>query len=259
MAQFDNEIIRNNNVLISKINEVPGFNPDVYAIEYTDLNTGECKRRLPFMPLLAWFYLKYPEGKIDADVKAENGCFVANAKVYRSYKDTPDQYMSKASASRSYCEDKPTINPREWAQTAAITIALRNAGFGLQFDMVSDDFSQAPIENSEPKDVLSAVEENESVHDAVEDVQKAIDSRSAEKTEVSVTDRKPIRPSEFDVKQAMLVPCPIKKYNGRTLGDLITLDPGALKWIVDKFEGDEKTKQAALTICEYALQNSMAG
>lgn len=39
------------------------------------------------------------------------------------------------------------MSPREWAQTAAVGIALRNAGFGLQFSAAGDDFpDMAPDE-----------------------------------------------------------------------------------------------------------------
>ena len=42
---------------------------------------------------------------------------------------------------------KPSVSPREWAQTAAVGIALRNAGFGLQFSAAGDDFADmAPDE-----------------------------------------------------------------------------------------------------------------
>jgi outer membrane biosynthesis protein TonB len=67
--------------------------------------------------------------------------------VYPSYKDPVDCYLAEASASRGEAPDKPSVSPREWAQTAAIGIALRNAGFGLQFAMAGEEFeSVAPNE-----------------------------------------------------------------------------------------------------------------
>ena len=48
----------------------------------------------------------------------------------------------------------------------------------------------------------------------------------------------------------------ISGFTGRTLGDLINLDPKALKWITEKFEGNPDTKAAALMICEYAMLNA---
>ena len=47
--------------IISSINAVEGFDPVPYAVDYTDLTTGETRKRLPVMIQIAWFRLKYPE------------------------------------------------------------------------------------------------------------------------------------------------------------------------------------------------------
>lgn len=57
---------------------------------------------------------------------------------------------------------------------------------------------------------------------------------------------------------AMAVPCPIAKHNGKTLGDVLREDPKAIKWVADKFTGSEEIKAAAKLICEYALQQASA-
>ena len=54
--------------IISSINAVEGFDPVPYAVDYTDLTTGETRKRLPVMIQMAWFRLKYPEGKISVEV-----------------------------------------------------------------------------------------------------------------------------------------------------------------------------------------------
>ena len=118
---------------LQKINAVDGFAPAALAVEYTDLNSNEKRLRLPVMAQMGWFRLKYPEGRIAITVTPGKDCFVATARVYHHYSDPVDQYLAEATASRGYLPDKPTISPREWAQTAAVGIALRNAGFGLQF------------------------------------------------------------------------------------------------------------------------------
>ena len=51
--------------VIEKINQVEGFDPAPLAVDYTDLSTGETRKRLPVMAQMAWFRLKYPEGRID--------------------------------------------------------------------------------------------------------------------------------------------------------------------------------------------------
>ena len=131
---------------IQKINAVDGFDPTPLAVEYVDLNTQEKRSRLPVMAQLAWFRLKYPEGRVSVAVTAAKDCFVATARVYPSYTNPPEQYLSEATASRGYQADKPTVSPREWAQTAAIGIALRNAGFGLQFSAAGDSFDSPAVD-----------------------------------------------------------------------------------------------------------------
>ena len=120
---------------IESINAVDGFDPSPFAVDYTDLNSSETRKRLPVVIQMAWFRIKYPEGKIAVIVEPGKDCYVANARVYPNYKDSPECFLAEATASRGYCADKPSVSPREWAQTAAIGIALRNAGFGLQFGM----------------------------------------------------------------------------------------------------------------------------
>lgn len=63
---------------------------------------------------------------------------------------------------------------------------------------------------------------------------------------------------EERLNNAMMVPCPISKYNGKTLGEVLREDPKALKWVAEKFTGSEEIKAAAQLICEYALQQASA-
>ena len=188
---------------LCEINRVEGFDPAAFALEYTDMNTGEVRKRLPVMIQMAWFRLKYPEGRIAVEVTPAKDCFVAKARVYPSYKDGPECYLAEATASRGPDPAHPSVSPREWAQTAAVGVALRNAGFGLQFGAAGEDFSQSsPEELGSPTKASSpaAVEEDYAV--------------------------KELSPEER-VKQAMLLPCPITKYTGRTLGDVLSMDPKA--------------------------------
>lgn len=125
---------------IENINKVEGFNPALFAVEFSDFNNnGEKSKRLPVMIQIAWFRMKYPTGRIAVQVTPAKDCFVATARIYPDYKDAPDCFLAEATESRGYCVEKPTVSPREWAQTAAVGIALRNAGFGLQFNMAGDE------------------------------------------------------------------------------------------------------------------------
>ena len=270
--------------VISKINAVEGFDPEPCAVEYGDLENGETRKRLPVMVQMAWFRLKYPEGKITTKVTSGRDCFVATARVYPSYKDSDNCYLAEATASRGYLAEKPSVSPREWAQTAAVGIALRNAGFGLQFAMAGEDFPEvAPDELGIENGSASTQGENEETSadaPAPEPVQPpatetqvpqnvtTMPASQMQQPEVPVSETQkgtvPQEPAQQEmtyeerIQQAMSMPCPIKKYPGKTLGDLIVINPNALNWIVNKFHDDKGTNEAAKLICEYALGQASA-
>lgn len=235
--------------LIENINKVDGFDPAPFAVDFTDLNSQETRKRLPVMIQMAWFRLKYPEGRIAVSVTPAKDCFVATARIYPNYKDPVDCFLAEATASRGLCEDKPSVSPREWAQTAAVGIALRNAGFGLQFAMAGEDFEQvAPDELG-----LMGTPQTESG--------AGVANKAAVTTEEEYTViEKPKKELTYEerLNNAMMVPCPISKYNGKTLGEVLREDPKALKWVAEKFTGSEEIKAAAQLICEYALQQASA-
>ena len=219
---------------IASINSVEGFDPELLAVDYTDLNSGETRKRLPVMAQVAWFRLKYPEGRFTLSVKAEGNYFVATARVYAHYTNPIEQYLSEATASRGYLPDKPTVSPREWAQTAAIGIALRNAGFGLQFHAAGDSFDEPAV------DELGQATTQPS-------------STDGSKPSVPVTKPAAVQQEEDPWEKALKTPCPITKYKGKTLGDLIAADPKALVWIATKFTGDPDISTAAKLICDRSL------
>ena len=258
-----------------------GFDPEPFAVEYADLESGETRKRLPVMIQMAWFRLKYPEGKITTKVTNGKDCFVATARVYPSYKDGGDCYLAEATASRGYLAEKPSVSPREWAQTAAVGIALRNAGFGLQFGMAGEDFpavapdelgmpedgTGVPIEHAEsgaegpvpqPQPAVPQTPKNIMEMPAGQMQQSAVPGSGTQQNAVS---QKPVQQEltyEERIQKAMSMPCPIKKYAGKTLGDLVVTDPNALNWIVNKFHDDKGTNEAARLICEYALGQASA-
>lgn len=223
---------------IETINQVQGFDPTPFAVDFTDLNTNETRKRLPVMIQMAWFRLKYPEGKIAVQVTpSKDGIFVATARVYPSYKDPVEFYLAEGTASRGYLQDKPSVSPREWAQTAAVGIALRNAGFGLQFAMAGEDFEDiAPNE----------------LGDSNAPAQTAAEAPQEETYTVEEPAPVELTP-EQKLELAFQMPCPITRYNGKTLGDVLATDPNAIKWLATKFTGEEKIKEAATMICEYAI------
>ena len=231
-----------NQDILGSINAVEGFDPVSYAVDYTDLTSGTTRKRLPVMIQMAWFRLRYPEGKISVEVTPGHECFVAMARVYPNYQDPPESFLAEATASRGRCAEKPSVSPREWAQTAAVGIALRNAGFGLQFAIAGEDFSSnAPDEftlDLEPAGEASTASRPESP------------AVSAPAPAAAPAEQTP----EEKLAAALKMPCPIKKYSGKTLGDLISLDPNSLVWLANKYSRSEEVSAAAKLICESALE-----
>lgn len=228
---------------INEINQINGFDPSVFAVDYYDLTTGETRKRLPVTVQMAWFRMKYPEGKICVQTAPGKDCFVATARIYPSYRDPVDCYLAEASASRGPCAEKPSVSPREWAQTAAIGIALRNAGFGLQNAIAGEDFDAiAPDELKELPDSGSL---------------QTLSPENPKETACAVVDAPAKEPTEEEkLELALKQPCPIGKFQGKTMGEVMMLDPKALVWIATKYTGDESIKEAAKRICEYSLHQS---
>ena len=118
---------------LDRIQKVEGFDPTPFAVEYTDLNTQETRKRLPVMIQMAWFRLRYPEGRIAVEVSPGKDCFVATARVYPSYKDPVDCYLAEATASRGPDASKPSVSPREWRrqQRSESHSEMRALGFSF--------------------------------------------------------------------------------------------------------------------------------
>ena len=229
--------------IIAGINAIEGFDPALLAVDYTDMNTGETRKRLPVMAQIAWFRLKYPEGRIAVTVQPAKDCFVASARIYLHYDDPADCFLAEASASRGYLPEKPTLSPREWTQTAAVGKALRNAGFGLQFDAAGESFDDPAVDELAGVPVPSGTPESAAPDLGEDTLPEQAPAPPAEQ---------PAKPEPLTYESALMLPCPIAKYRGKTLGDLVTLDPNALVWIANKFSGDADLISGARLICEEA-------
>lgn len=242
---------------IENINKIEGFDPTPFAIEYGDLSNGQTRKRLPVVIRIAMFRMKYIQGKISVQATAINGGFVATARIYPNYKDAPDEFLAEASAFRAPNPEKPSVSAREWAQTAAVGVALRNAGFGVQFDVagedvvetMGDDITITPTiaeKNSTPATdaTVTTPASTENNSSTVEEYTVAPGFSEEPPKELSLEER---------VMEAMKVPCPIAKFNGKPLGEVLREDQNAVVWTATKFSGDNKIKEAAQLICDYAM------
>lgn len=241
--------------VLNTINQVDGFDPSKLTVDYVDLTTQEKRKRLPVMAQLAWFRLRHPEGKIALHVEPVKDYFVATARVYVSYKDPADCYLSEATASRKYDPLKPTVSPREWAQTAAIGIALRNAGFGLQFSAAGDGFDgNVPDELGAENGITPPAPMPTGTPPAPQPETESpavVTAPPVSDPELVIVELTPEQ--EFDA-----VVSPIKKHGGKTLGEVLSTEPRAINWLASKFSGDETIRAAAEYICNYAMEQTPA-
>ena len=167
---------------------------------------------------------------------------MASARVYQHYTDPVEHFLAEATASRGYLADKPTVSPREWAQTAAVGIALRNAGFGLQFGAAGDS-NDTPAANELDDMIGSAPPRGEPLE---------ADTQS---THTAPAATKPDSPAatETPLERAMKVQCPIKKHKGKSLGEVLTEDPSAICWLATKYSNNDEVSAAAKLICDQAM------
>ena len=164
-------------------------------------------------------------------VSPARDCFVATARVYPSYKDGPECFLAEATASRGPDPAHPSVSPREWAQTAAVGIALRNAGF---WPAISRRWGRLLGGSSRRAGGRGPQREPE--------------------PEPSYEVREPT--PEEKLRQAQSTPCPIAKYSGKTLGEVLTLDPKAILWVANRFTGNQDISAAAKYLCDYALEQA---
>lgn len=148
--------------------------------------------------------------------------------------------MSEATASRGKCEDKPSVSPREWAQTAAIGVALRNAGFGLQFPLVGEDFS----ENAPDEFAFDTERENETGSSSASEMPPTSESPAEQP-------KKELTPEE-KYQKALDTECTVSKYRGKKMREILMLDANFINWLVKKYQYQDVNKEAAQVICEYA-------
>ena len=259
MSQANNDKRKNETIAkIESINAVDGFDPMSLAIEIGDLNEGGSVRyHLPVMTQIAWFRLKYPDGRIAVSVKPGNNCFIADARVYANYSDPKDYFLAEGSAARGISKEKASVSPREWAQTAAIGIALRNAGFGLQAAIAGESF-----EDNALYELLSASihEKHDTEANQAPPASEAADIPAeppGQSAKLASTSAAPIPEPESQLSpfdNTMAQPCPIMRYKDKTLGDMIRIDPKALVYVAKSGEkyGSEVADSAKL-ICDTAL------
>ena len=215
--------------ILAGLNQTHGFDPSVFAEERTDLTTGSSWMKLPTPIKIAWFRLKYPEGRIAVQVTPLKENFMARARVYFNYNDEADAYVSEATA---YSEKA------FWAQSSAIGFALNYAGFGSQYSVFDSNEDEEPTDGFDGS--LFDDETRDETLKAIEDTINASESESAERE---------LTPDE-KYNEALEFIYPFPKYSGRTLGEIMGIDMAAIEYLANKQEKNIAAKEAALCILE---------
>ena len=122
-----------------------------------------------------------------------------------------------------------------------IGIALRNAGFGLQFNAAGDSFDSPAVD--ELGGIIWSGEDESQVPQATGAPVETV-AQSAPQT--------PPEP-EDPLEKAMNTPCPISKYSGRTLGQVLREDPHAILWVANKFRGDPEISSSQCNSAPYKM------
>ena len=136
---------------IRKLNQVEGFDPRRFMrLIQKEGQTGKYYLDVAYRKL--WFRLCHPEGKIVKKlIKLTDQVAIVEARVYLNRNDAEDNFVSNALAQKYQTSDDQFGNKYvELAETAAVGRALSDAGFGLQFADMEEDFdpevTEAPID-----------------------------------------------------------------------------------------------------------------
>lgn len=125
------------------------FKSDDYVGEYVYPN-GQKVQKMRVQGQMMMFRKMYPHGKLRHEVSEKGGVFTATAYVYDDCTRQEHEYLACGTTSRKFNEEIK-ISPLEWAVTAAYGIALRNAGFGLDYIVSeADAFGDMPEYGSAP-------------------------------------------------------------------------------------------------------------
>lgn len=201
----------NGNELIMKVREVAGFNPEDFA--KTSISSGEAKKYLPINAQICWFWLKFPDGKIDVDVVEHNANFAtAVCKLYVNRLDPESAYISKASAKFARIDGREeTYAYYERAQTSAMGRALRFAMFGSQFDFAGDNppVGFVDLNDGLPFEVSDVVKPTATPMSAKPPVQPPVFVTEVAQKPVYVEDREqvalPVEPTKVETQQVSVI------------------------------------------------------
>lgn len=220
------------------------FDPDNYVGEYVYPN-GQKVQKMRVQGQMMMFRKMFPKGKLRHEVTEKGGVFTATAYVYDDCGRQDHEYLACGTTSRKFNEEIK-ISPLEWAVTAAYGIALRNAGFGLDYIVSeADAFGDMPEYGSAPDlaELMKAPAGTPAAAPAAAKpavptaaptaaksaVPKAT-AKPAEKKTVAKTTALPLNVSDEEFYEALSVIVPRGKHKGKTMAEVLELDEPFVKY-----------------------------
>ena len=135
MNELDNRrnMMYGNNQAVTHLNKVSGFDPLQFLRPAISEKTQEKLMKLDLRYQKLWFRLAHPQGRMKLTaLRITDQMAIFEAKVFLDRSDTEPVSSLVASLTR-----QDTLNYIKEAQDTALSTALENAGFGLQFADVS--------------------------------------------------------------------------------------------------------------------------
>lgn len=135
MNEQDNKrnMMYGNNQAVTHLNKVPGFDPLQFLRPAISEKTQEKLMKLDLRYQKLWFRLAHPQGRMKLTaLRITDQMAIFEAKVFLDRSDAEPVSSLVASLTR-----QDTLNYIKEAQDTALSTALENAGFGLQFADVS--------------------------------------------------------------------------------------------------------------------------
>ena len=131
-----NELLYKKSKAVGSLNRVEGFEP--LELARTISQEGQPDQLyLDVKYRKLWFRLVYPTGRIESHIVHFNeNMALAEAKIYLSYTDAPENYIANA-FSMKFRTDDPKFGDKflEMAETAAVGRALSDAGLASSLPM----------------------------------------------------------------------------------------------------------------------------
>ena len=245
---------------VMEINYVEGFNPAEH-LRVLDTETNEVYLDVKWR--LYWFRLKYPEGKITTNViqvDFDKGVAVVQATVHADKTAPEDQFLARALGQRFRSAEEFGDRFVELAETSAIGRALADAGFGTQFCTVDlpkgdSEVVDAPIETTRAS-TPAGTEETGKPSGFTGTPVIPEGPPAAPPARRSSPRRTEPKPMTFDDASKML--CDIGKFRGKgkTMGEVMGIDPSYIAWLAEKDLQNPKLKEAALILVEAAKKEA---